>query len=212
MRLELAPALPAVVGDRVQLQQDVINLVINAIQAMASVTARRRELSIRSRQERSRSCARRGRGLRPRHRIDQPRPAVQSLLHDQACRHGDGTIDLPLDHRSARRQRMGDGQHAERRGVSFHPAGGMKAALHRTARLLIRRSNTLGVLHSPLCLVGRGWVRGSGLFNRVDGRQFGGCGRFGWFAVAPRPASGGRSTALNPPPCWQATTGGAMVE
>ena len=49
VRLELAPALPAVVGDRVQLQQVVINLVINAIQAMASVTARPRELSIRSR-------------------------------------------------------------------------------------------------------------------------------------------------------------------
>ena len=50
VRLDLAPALPAVVGDRVQLQQVVINLVINAIQAMASVAARPRELSIRSRQ------------------------------------------------------------------------------------------------------------------------------------------------------------------
>jgi len=49
VRLDLAPALPAVVADRVQLQQVVINLVINAIQAMASVTARPRELSIRSR-------------------------------------------------------------------------------------------------------------------------------------------------------------------
>ena len=48
VRLDLAPVLPAVVGDRVQLQQVVINLVINAIQAMASVTARPRELSIRS--------------------------------------------------------------------------------------------------------------------------------------------------------------------
>jgi C4-dicarboxylate-specific signal transduction histidine kinase len=50
VRLDLAPALPAVVADRVQLQQVVINLVINAIQAMASVTARPRELSIRSQQ------------------------------------------------------------------------------------------------------------------------------------------------------------------
>jgi signal transduction histidine kinase len=53
VRLDLAPALPAVVGDRVQLQQVVINLVINAIQAMASVAARPRELSIRSRQNES---------------------------------------------------------------------------------------------------------------------------------------------------------------
>jgi signal transduction histidine kinase len=50
VRLDLAPALPSVVGDRVQLQQVVLNLVINAIQAMASDTARPRELSIRSRQ------------------------------------------------------------------------------------------------------------------------------------------------------------------
>ena len=41
VRLELAPALPAVLGDRVQLQQVIMNLVINGIQSMASVTDRR---------------------------------------------------------------------------------------------------------------------------------------------------------------------------
>jgi PAS domain S-box-containing protein len=50
LRLELAPALPAVLGDRVQLQQVLINLVINAIQAMASVADRPREVRIRSQQ------------------------------------------------------------------------------------------------------------------------------------------------------------------
>ena len=50
LRLELAPALPVVPGDRVQLQQVLINLVINAIQAMASVTDRPRDLRIRSQQ------------------------------------------------------------------------------------------------------------------------------------------------------------------
>jgi signal transduction histidine kinase len=50
LRLELAPALPVVLGDRVQLQQVLINLVINAIQAMASVTDRPRDLWIRSQQ------------------------------------------------------------------------------------------------------------------------------------------------------------------
>ncbi len=46
--LQLTPVLPAVLGDRVQLQQVSLNLVMNAIQAMASVTGRPRELTIRS--------------------------------------------------------------------------------------------------------------------------------------------------------------------
>jgi PAS domain S-box-containing protein len=50
LRLELAPALSPVLADRVQLQQVVMNLLINAIQAMASVSDRARELLIRSRQ------------------------------------------------------------------------------------------------------------------------------------------------------------------
>ena len=48
LRLELAQELPSILGDRVQLQQVIINLVINAIQAMASVTDRPRTLLIRS--------------------------------------------------------------------------------------------------------------------------------------------------------------------
>jgi PAS domain S-box-containing protein len=48
-RLELAPALPAVLGDRVQLQQVILNLVINGMDAMAAVVDRPRELVIRSR-------------------------------------------------------------------------------------------------------------------------------------------------------------------
>jgi PAS domain S-box-containing protein len=51
LRLELAPSLPMIVADRVQLQQVVINLVMNGIEAMQSVTDRPRELVIRSRQE-----------------------------------------------------------------------------------------------------------------------------------------------------------------
>jgi PAS domain S-box-containing protein len=48
LRLELAPGLPAVLGDRVQLQQLIINLVINGIQAMAGLDGRPRRLTIRS--------------------------------------------------------------------------------------------------------------------------------------------------------------------
>jgi two-component system, LuxR family, sensor kinase FixL len=46
LRLDLAPRLPFVLGDRVQLQQVIMNLLINGIQAMAPVTDRPRELLI----------------------------------------------------------------------------------------------------------------------------------------------------------------------
>jgi PAS domain S-box-containing protein len=49
--MELAPALPKIFGDRVQLQQVIINLVINAIEAMQSVADRPRVLTIRSDQD-----------------------------------------------------------------------------------------------------------------------------------------------------------------
>ncbi len=48
LRTELAFALPPVLGDRVQLQQVVINLLMNGIEAMASIRDRPREIVIRS--------------------------------------------------------------------------------------------------------------------------------------------------------------------
>jgi PAS domain S-box-containing protein len=49
LRLDLAPRLSPVLADRVQLQQVIINLVMNGMEAMASVDDRSRELVIRSR-------------------------------------------------------------------------------------------------------------------------------------------------------------------
>jgi PAS domain S-box-containing protein len=49
LRLDLAPTLPAVLGDRVQLQQVIINLIVNGMEAMATVTDRARALVVRSR-------------------------------------------------------------------------------------------------------------------------------------------------------------------
>jgi PAS domain S-box-containing protein len=51
LRMELAPALPMILGDRVQLQQVIINLVMNGMEAMEAVTDRPRELVIRSGQD-----------------------------------------------------------------------------------------------------------------------------------------------------------------
>jgi signal transduction histidine kinase len=51
LRMEFAFDLPMILGDRVQLQQLIINLVINGIEAMQSVTDRPRVLVIRSGQD-----------------------------------------------------------------------------------------------------------------------------------------------------------------
>jgi C4-dicarboxylate-specific signal transduction histidine kinase len=46
VQLRLAPRLPSVRGDRIQLQQVIVNLVINAVQAMATVVDRARVVTI----------------------------------------------------------------------------------------------------------------------------------------------------------------------
>jgi C4-dicarboxylate-specific signal transduction histidine kinase len=48
LQMELAADLPPVIGDRVQLQQVVLNLVLNGIEAMGTIQDRPRELVIRT--------------------------------------------------------------------------------------------------------------------------------------------------------------------
>ncbi|HKX29917.1 MAG TPA: ATP-binding protein [Blastocatellia bacterium] len=48
LHMELADGLPSVLGDRVQLQQVILNLVMNGVEAMTTVTGRPRELTISS--------------------------------------------------------------------------------------------------------------------------------------------------------------------
>jgi hypothetical protein len=50
LRTDLATDIPPVVGDRVQLQQVILNLLINSLEAVSSVADRPRELLVRSRQ------------------------------------------------------------------------------------------------------------------------------------------------------------------
>jgi PAS domain S-box-containing protein len=48
LRAELSPALPLILADRTEMQQVVINLMMNAIEAMLPITSRPRELIIQS--------------------------------------------------------------------------------------------------------------------------------------------------------------------
>jgi C4-dicarboxylate-specific signal transduction histidine kinase len=49
--MELMPDMPAVLGDRIQIQQVVLNLIMNGIEAMTIVTGRERQLTIRTQME-----------------------------------------------------------------------------------------------------------------------------------------------------------------
>jgi PAS domain S-box-containing protein len=50
LQLDLEASLPPIDGDRIQLQQVIMNLLMNSIQAMSRITGRRRELRIRTRE------------------------------------------------------------------------------------------------------------------------------------------------------------------
>jgi signal transduction histidine kinase len=68
LRIETAPSLPAVLGDRIQLQQCILNLVLNAFDAIGADT-QRREVLVKAAQEQARwvtvSVRDTGRGIEP---------------------------------------------------------------------------------------------------------------------------------------------------
>ena len=124
LRLELAPALPPVLGDRVQLQQVIINLVSTACRPwLQSPTGARTADPLAAGRRPIRclvaveDC---GIGIDRREREQ----FVQRLLHHQAQRNGHGTIDLPLDHRSPWRTDVRRQQFRAGGDVSIYPAGG----------------------------------------------------------------------------------------
>ena len=112
LRTELAEGLPRVQGDRVQLQQVLLNLILNAIDAMGPIQDRPREMTIVSRRDGADVSAGRGTRRGPRHRSGARGASVRAVLYDQAGRAGDRAVHQSLDRRGARRQAVGSAQRA----------------------------------------------------------------------------------------------------
>jgi len=97
LQTELADGLPPVAGDRIQLQQVMLNLILNAVEAMSESSEIRRELLIRTDRDNTGVWSSRS-GFRPQPEDRKLGSSLRRLLHDQAQWHGYGTVDLPFDH------------------------------------------------------------------------------------------------------------------
>ena len=117
LRMELAPTLPKILGDRVQLQQVIINLVMNGIESMQSVLDRPRELVVRSRQDETQqvlvSVADCGVGISA---VNADR-LFSAFFTTKSSGMGMGILDLPVDHRCPRWPVVGD--HVRAAGALF---------------------------------------------------------------------------------------------
>ena len=122
LRMELAPALPMILGDRVQLQQVVINLVMNGLEAMQSVTDRPRELVIRSHKDGVHlvlvTVTDSGAGIS----AENADRLFNAFFTTKSSGLGMGLLDLPFDHRSARGPYVGRQQCGAGCQVSVHIA------------------------------------------------------------------------------------------
>ena len=107
IQMRLAEGLPPVQADRVQLQQVMLNLILNAIEAMISVDDEARELVISTESIPAEGVLVAVSGLGARHRSGESRADFRILLHDQGRRSGNWPFDLPLHHRCPLRTIVG---------------------------------------------------------------------------------------------------------
>ena len=107
LHLDVPAGLPPVHGDRVQIQQVLLNLILNGINALESAGHPGRSVTVTARRG-GRGQRRNQRGRhRQGYRGESARAHLRAVLHHQAKRHGDGAVDLSQDRRKPWRPSLG---------------------------------------------------------------------------------------------------------
>ena len=111
------PDIPAVQGDRVELQQVLLNLIGNSIEAMDGAESSARRIEIVGLSPQGHVPCRAG------HRCGTHGAIARAcLVHDEALRQRYWALDQPLDYRSTRRSALGRGEHRAWRDLRLHPS------------------------------------------------------------------------------------------
>jgi C4-dicarboxylate-specific signal transduction histidine kinase len=110
IRTQFAGDLSPVSGDRVQLQQVVLNLVMNAIEALSGVDEHARELLITTTNLDANQVVVTVRDSGPGLNPNAIGKIFEPFLHHQERRHGHGTLHLPFHRAEPRRPAVGFGK------------------------------------------------------------------------------------------------------
>ena len=148
LHVEVAADLPPVVGDRVQLQQVLLNLVLNGIEALAGVAQGPREVWIRVQPEAAGTVLvaveDTGVGITP----GAARPHLHGVLHHEGAGAGDGAGNQSLDRGAARGAAVGGAARRAGRHRAVYPADGARGELRQRAGLAAGRCTAGGGSHA----------------------------------------------------------------
>jgi two-component system sensor kinase FixL len=95
---ELSAELPQVPANQVQLRQVLVNLIVNAVDAMSTVENRAGSAN-KDRSTQTKWCADHRGGLWNRNRSKTFGSHLRHFLYDKVPRYGHGAVDLSVDHR-----------------------------------------------------------------------------------------------------------------
>ena len=96
-RAELADDLPRVLADRIQLRQVILNLIMNAIEAMVSVSGRARVLRVRSENHGDNGVRVAVEDFGVGNSSGRYGPDLRNVFYDKIRGNGDGAFNLPVN-------------------------------------------------------------------------------------------------------------------